>query len=67
VPAQPVSGSAGDGRDVVDPTASRRDGNVALWRERSKGVQLPMNLGFHIGKRVRDEVLVDAVDLHEQS
>ena len=66
MPAQPVPGSACDGRDVVDTTASRRDGNVALRRDRSKGVQLPMNLGFHIGKRGRDEVLMDAVDLHEQ-
>lgn len=64
--AQPVPGSACDGRDVVDATAARRDGNVAPGRDRSKSVQLPMNLGFHIGKRVRDEVLMDAVNLHEQ-
>jgi len=64
---QPVPGRARDGGDVVDATASRRDGNVTLRRDWAKGIQLPVNLCLYIGKRVGDEVLVDAVDLHEQS
>ncbi len=67
MPTQPVSGRARDSCNVVDATASRRDGNLSPGRPRPECIQLPVDLGLHINKRVGDEVLVDVVDLHDLS
>ena len=63
--AEPVPRCACDGCDVVDATTSRRDGDFSPRRGYPKGVQFPVDSRLHVGEGVGDEVLVDAVDLHE--
>ena len=64
--AQPSAGRARDGDQVVDSATAGRDGDFALGRRFAQGVQLSVDLAFHVPEGVGDEVLVDAVEEHEE-
>ena len=63
--AQPVPGCACDGCDVVDAAAPRCNSDLTRRGGNTKGVQLAVDFGLHVEQGAGNELLVDAVNLHD--